>query len=103
MNTVLTQPLSVVTVRVTLYVPVAAKTCVGFCNVEVLFAPLAGSSKFHCQFVTAPAFAIERSLNDTDLVTQVGAAALKSEVGNGFTVTLTEPVCAWLHCVALPS
>src|SRR5437867_8353639 len=36
-----------VIVSLTVYVPAAAKVCVGFANAEVLAAPDAGSPKFH--------------------------------------------------------
>ena len=46
---VLVQPSELVTVSDTLYEPAVAKICVGLAIVEVLFAPLEGSPKFHAQ------------------------------------------------------
>ena len=49
------------------------KRCVGFVNVEVLFAPLAGSPKFQLVFVTPPE---DVPLNSTGL--QIGVVIVKS-------------------------
>ena len=75
-NTRLIQPLSVVTISVTLYIPEAANSCVGFCKVDVLAAPLDGSLKFHAQLVRFPAFATDASVNEIVLVSQEGVLKL---------------------------
>ena len=51
---VLLQPLLVVTLRLTWKLPQLLNKCEGFCCVEVLAAPLAGSPKFHVQPVIDP-------------------------------------------------
>ena len=44
------QPFVLIIFRITIKVPAAVKACVGFCKVEILFAPESGSPKFHVQF-----------------------------------------------------
>jgi hypothetical protein len=57
-------PVILVTIRFTLNVPPAEKACVGFCMVEVLLVPEAGSPKFQLQAMMAPPpFCCERSVN----------------------------------------
>ena len=60
--------------------------CVGFCSVDVLALPLAGSPKSHCQLVIAPLLGIEISVNVIVPPTQFGDEILKSAVGACETV-----------------
>ena len=58
------QPVALVTIRLTLNVPLCVKACVGFLTVDVLADPDVGSPKFHNHSVTAvPPPVCERSLN----------------------------------------
>ena len=60
---------------------------------------MVASPKFQFQPFNAPALGTDRSVNVSTLPSQPDGKQ-KLAVGNGFTITVAEPVCAWLHNVA---
>lgn len=69
-----TVPSAQVMVRQTLNVPHLLNWCIGLCNVEVLFAPLMGSPKFHDWLVAPTDWLIKLNLPQGPRASGVKAA-----------------------------
>ena len=80
------QPAADVTFSVTVYVPGAEKLCDGFCKVDVLLTPLAGSPKFHDHPLTVEPAAKLASVKLTAFPIQVSGALLNTACGSAYTV-----------------
>ncbi len=75
-------PEALETIKVTLYTPSLAYVCCGFCNDDVVPSP---NCQAHVDMLPLPT--VDTSFNCVALPTQT-SGAVKSAVGNGFTVRL---------------
>ena len=75
-----------IAISVTVNVPPAENTWHGFCKVEVLFAPDAGSPKFQLHPLIVPVGMVERSVKQVALFKQTVVEENPAS-GRGFTVT----------------
>ena len=79
-------PPALVTISLTVNTPPEVNMCTGFCRVDVLFVPEAGSPKFQLQAISGgPPLSWERSVNGTGAIAQAPVPALK--LANGWNST----------------